>query len=174
MSTGHISGELFILQTMIFGKRRPVLFIVLGLIIAALAGYLVWEQYIGQEETRAYRELEQRYIKAMTEDTYGGKTPRETLDLFVTALKAGDVELAAKYFMLDDNLSREKWVRSLNILKEKGVLDDMARDIEKVGFYKKIDDSRQQFVVYNEDKTDSILIAMFFNTYTGIWKIESL
>lgn len=33
-------------------------------------------------------------------DFDGGKTPEETLDLFITALKAGDIEKASKYYEL--------------------------------------------------------------------------
>jgi len=36
----------------------------------------------------------------MSEDTYGGKTPEETLNLFIEALKKEDLELASKYFVL--------------------------------------------------------------------------
>ena len=66
----------------------------------------------------------------MTEDTYGGKTPQETLDLFVAALKAEDVDLASKYFMLDDSLSREEWLNTLVKFKEEELLDNMVEDIE--------------------------------------------
>jgi hypothetical protein len=31
-------------------------------------------------------------------DTFGGKTPEETIDLFISALKVGDIELASKYY----------------------------------------------------------------------------
>ena len=86
-------------------KKRLLMFGGLAVVVLGMAGYLFWERYRGYEEYNNYIKLEQRYIQAMTEDTYGGKTPQETLDLFVAALEAEDVELASKYFMLDDNLS---------------------------------------------------------------------
>jgi len=35
--------------------------------------------------------------EALRNDTYGGSTPEETLDMLIAALEAGDVELAARY-----------------------------------------------------------------------------
>ncbi len=35
------------------------------------------------------------------QDIYGGKTPEETLDLFIKALESGNLDLAAKYFVLE-------------------------------------------------------------------------
>ncbi|MBI2064963.1 MAG: hypothetical protein HYT62_02845, partial [Candidatus Yanofskybacteria bacterium] len=141
------------------------------------AGFFIWERYQGYGEYRDYKALERRYIEAMTEDSYGGKTPQETLDLFVVALKDEDVELASKYFMLDDNLSREKWLKTLKIFKEQGVLDDMARDIEgktqedKEG---KTDENDFKFVMYDENGDVGARINMRFNQYSKVWKIESL
>ncbi len=42
------------------------------------------------EFERYYKNLEEAYKK----DVYGGATPEETLNLFIDALKKGDVELA--------------------------------------------------------------------------------
>lgn len=41
----------------------------------------------------------QRALEA--QDTYGGKTPQETWQMFIEALKKGDTDLAAKYFVVD-------------------------------------------------------------------------
>ena len=40
------------------------------------------------------------YAKAMA-DTYGGKTPQETLQMYISAVEKGDYELASKYFIGD-------------------------------------------------------------------------
>jgi len=152
------------------------MFVGLAVVILGIAGFFIWERYQGYGEYRNYKALEQRYIEAMTEDIYGGKTPQETLNLFVTALKAGDVDLASKYFMLDDNLSREKWLKTLTIFKERGVLDDMAKDIEGAKEDKESKTSEEdfKFAAYTEDGIVGALIDMWFNTYSSIWKIESL
>ena len=151
------------------------MFVGLAVVILGIAGFFIWERYQGYGEYRNYKALEQRYIEAMTEDTYGGKTPQETLNLFIVALKAGDVELASKYFMLDDNLSREKWLKTLMIFKEQGVLDDMAKDIEEKAQPINGDDKNDfAFELLNQDGIVGALIDMWFNTYSKVWKIESL
>src|SRR3989344_4272535 len=60
------------------------------------------------EEGIRYYELLQ---KAYKNDTYGGNTPEETLELFRTALEKGDIELASKYFVI------EKQKKTLSDLK---------------------------------------------------------
>ena len=137
------------------------MFVGLAVVILGIAGFFIWERYQGYGEYRNYKALEQRYIEAMTEDIYGGKTPQETLNLFVTALKAGDVDLASKYFMLDDNLSREKWLKTLTIFKERGVLDDMAKDIEEKAQPINGDDKNDfAFELLNQDGIVGALIDM--------------
>lgn len=44
-----------------------------------------------EKQKQFYADLEKK-------DTSGGKTPEETLDLFVSALKRGDADLASKYY----------------------------------------------------------------------------
>ena len=110
----------------------------------------------------------------MTADTYGGKTPQETLDMFVDALKKGDVELASKYFLLDENLSREKWANLLVVNKDKNLLQVMADDLLTAEFYKSPSENKQQFIIYNKDRTDSLIINLVLNKFSQFWKIESL
>lgn len=104
-------------------NKKFVIPIITAILVIGSGSFLFWNNnlIVSQEE--------KRYIEAMTADTYGGKTPQETLDLFLVALEAEDAELASKYFMLDDNLSREKWLKMLIVFKEKGLLDDMVKDI---------------------------------------------
>lgn len=89
-------------------------------------------------------------VQAMRADNYGGKTEAETFNLFISALEKGDVDLAAKYFMFDENLSRDKWLKTFTELKDKGFLDEMIKDLDK-------------------DKLEYQL-----NTYSGVWKIKNL
>ena len=88
------------------GMLRNVLkFGVGGLVLAAVAvGVLFLADYIRYRSSPEYRaeqylkDLERRY----REDPYGGSTPEETLQLFIDALKKGDVELASKYFLIEN------------------------------------------------------------------------
>lgn len=113
------------------------------------------------------------YLDKFKGDTYGGKTPEETLKLFVAALKKGDIDLASKYFALDKNASREKWVKYLEDVKSKNLLAVMARDIETEA--KPLGSSLPgnfKYVLYNADGTVGITITLA--TFDNIWKIERL
>lgn len=145
-----------------------------AVVVAVSAGYLIWDKYLRYDPLKVYQEAERRYVEAMTADTYGGKTPQETLDMFVDALRKEDIELASKYFLLDENLSKEEWLANLTTINSRGLIGDMAQDISTAEFYKSLYDGNQQFVIYNQDRTDSLIINFVFNRYSNIWKIESL
>ena len=72
---------------------------------------------VAEEKKEFVRELEQKYL----DDTYGGQTPEETLELFISAIEAGDLNLAAKYFVLDE---QEKWRENLNRIEERNQIDN--------------------------------------------------
>src|SRR3989344_9643294 len=52
-------------------------------------------------------------------DTYGGKMPEETLQLFIDALKKGDTDLAAKYFVPE---KQKQEAEGLKISRDKNLL----------------------------------------------------
>ena len=136
---------------------------------------MIWDEYFNPEYLDEFAKFEKQYVQAMTADTYGGSTPQATLDLFIDALKKEDADLAAKYFMLDDNLSRDKWIEALGEMKAKGLLDDMARDLEKAkpDLEGKIDENDFKFAIFDNGVLSN-LIDMQFNTYSKVWKIENL
>lgn len=161
--------------------KFALIFSVVILIVGG--GYLVWDRYFSEigkarrfteEQMRVYEKSEKAYVEAMTADTYGGRTPQETLELFIVALEKSDVDLASKYFLLDENLSREKWAKQLQDIKNRSLLDKMIRDLNTAEFYDSLYEGNQQFVIYNENKTGSLLVNFFFNKYSKVWKIESL
>ena len=108
-----------------------------------IAGYFLW-QYFPSFHDNFNRES---ILKA---DMAGGKTEQETFNLFVSALKRDDPDAAASYFILDQDLSRDNWVRTFRQLKEDGLLDKTANDlnIENIEFE--------------------------FNNYSKVWKIKNL
>jgi hypothetical protein len=79
-----------------------------GVALYFIKSYLYVSDQRYQTEERM-RELEKQYA----DDPYGGDTPEETLRLFIEALKAGDTDLAAKYFILD---KQEQWTEDLGYL----------------------------------------------------------
>lgn len=81
----------------------------LGIVIFVVAGYFALRFYFRNEEFIKKQKQDQEIIeyyaaleKKVKEDTYGGETPEETLRLFIDALKAGDTDLAAKYFVVEE------------------------------------------------------------------------
>ena len=117
---------------------------------------------------------------AMKADIYGGKTPEETLAMFVDALKKGDMGLASKYFMLDTNtqspdyLTRRKWEEILNKVNTDNKISDLIVSLEKA---KTAGSSIQGYFGFEvRDKDGKLVgdIGMQLNKYSQIWKIESM
>lgn len=147
-------------------KRNTI--VGLLIILAALVGYYMYgiRSLTANDPLAAYKQ-------AMREDIYGGKTPEETLRLFVSALRAGDVQLAGSYFLLDTRLSREKWIMQLQEIKNNNLLARMADDIEKDA--KPTMSSYQGDAGYellNKDGTVGVVIDMEFNPFSGVWKLQ--
>lgn len=140
----------------------------LGIVAIALGAY-----YIYSARSFDAQDPIARYRKAMRKDTQGGKTPEETLRLFVSALRAGDVQLASAYFLLDANLSREKWIKQLQEIKNNNLLARMADDIERDA--KPSPPSYEGDAGYellNKDGTIGVVIDMEFNSFSGVWKLQ--
>src|SRR3989338_4949211 len=120
-----------------------------ALIVVLAFGSIYYLNYYNSPEQKAmryYADLEKQYA----EDTYGGKTPEETLQLFIDALKAGDIELASKYFVVEE---RGKKLEFLQKVKVAGNLESMAQDLERPKEkYSLIegDDSRYIFDIFND------------------------
>ena len=120
--------------------------------VAAGAGLLfyLW-QYgplsPGAREARRAENFIKDWENKYKNDTYGGATPEETLQLFITALKNGDTDLAAKYFLIDD---QEKWREDLSKIKERNLLDAMVGDLENAKRYRSQNESQVFFTSGNE------------------------
>ncbi|MEK7560005.1 MAG: hypothetical protein AAB522_01760, partial [Patescibacteria group bacterium] len=100
-----------------------------GFLAIMIAGFflLLWANVYHNGKTDEQKSAEQ-YLKdlkkAYENDTYGGKTPEETLQLFIDALKKGDIELASKYFVIEKQEDRKE---SLEKVKSRNQLDSMVR-----------------------------------------------
>ncbi len=112
----------------------------------------------------------------MREDTYGGKTPEETLQMLIEALRKEDIELASKYFMLDESGNPNlKWIEGLRKTKEAGKLQEIAILLSKAkpDLTARSYDEDFKFSVYESGEL-KVYINLELNKYSGIWKIESL
>ncbi|MEK7506243.1 MAG: hypothetical protein AAB377_03560 [Patescibacteria group bacterium] len=160
-------------------------------LILSIGARFTWENYFSPQakQNKLFEQNLQKYTSgmeafeaAMRADTYGGKTPEETLAMFVDALKKGDIELASKYFMLDTNtqspdyLTRRIWEKSLIKFDNEGDL----REIINISVSAKPDPnsaiSSDYFVFSSYDKKGIFVtdIDLRINKYSGVWKIESM
>jgi hypothetical protein len=169
-----------------WGKKHFLKFglIFLGILIIVAGGYFIWNgylspsaQYARQANANYQKYLDQQatYESAMKADTYGGKTPQETLGLFETALKSGDVDLASKYFVLDeDGTSDGKWLKNLNEMESSGKLADMINLLTKSTPAGSWMDGKFGFEIRNSEDKLLYDISMTLNKYSNVWKIENM
>ena len=172
------------------------------LVLILLAGGVLWFVNGGMPKIYSYinnlrenwevRQLQAQWEKPYRDDTYGGKTPEETYDMFLDALRKGDTELASKYFVVDD---QEKWAKTLSKFKEGKSLEAFTKERENIkNQWEKIEtgDSdtvgfRYSFIIQkntlSEFNGQKITIpagnytnetTLELNKYTKIWKISSL
>lgn len=138
--------------------------VVLGLGVVYGTQYL---RYRSSPEYKAAKDLE-NLKKQYAEDSYGGDTPEETLRLFVEALKKGDTDLAAKYFVLD---KQQEWKEDLAKIKEKGLLKSMIRDLENKKGGEVNNDTTRYFITAEDGLSSPLVLVKSIN---GKWKIRTL
>jgi len=140
--------------------------LIIVLALAGLWGIAKYERYIGAREVDkladAMEQFERgEYERAMA-DTYGGKTPEETLALYIKAVEDGDYELASKYFILD---KQDAELRSWHKATEgdiQNVISLLKETLKSQGSYSS---DRKGFVIRKPLLVD-------FQLYpNGIWKI---
>lgn len=114
--------------------------------------------------------LEARYRA----DTYGGDTPEETLRLFVEALEAKDYELAAKYFV------PENQAENLSNFPLAEISGGMAGFIDAYRNGRVVPPDRvgasgiYEIELYEPREEYPYGIRLILNEFTGKWKIVEL
>ena len=120
---------------------------------------------------------QEKYLKTLQEqyanDTYGGETPEETLELFIQALEEGNVELASKYFVVE---KQEEGLSDLSIAMKKNnlarYLDILNNSDRSVTMYD--NKTRYEIDFFDENKQQIHIEVFTLNTQTDKWKIEEL
>jgi hypothetical protein len=98
----------------------------------------------------------------------GGETPEETLTLFIEALKKGDVEHAARYFVAE---AQDQWREDLAEMQAKNLVDDLLRDLEKRNVGQR-DETLARYSLLSADGQTTLLVLV--KQQNGKWKIQSL
>ncbi|OHA07435.1 MAG: hypothetical protein A2934_05600 [Candidatus Sungbacteria bacterium RIFCSPLOWO2_01_FULL_47_10] len=124
--------------------------------------------YYNSPEYQAEQEVESLTRQYM-EDTYGGETPEETLELFISALEKGDVELASKYFVLD---KQEEIHGYLAELRDSNGLKNAIVDAHTLKLTKNNGD-RVFFTIADENNIVEVQLVMI-RGLNGKWKILEL
>lgn len=143
-------------------------------IVAAGAAALYGVQYLRLRNDPVYQEMKRgreimaEWERQYREDTYGGITPQETLNLFIDALKKGDTNLAARYFVPDEY---EKWRNELNEFSHTGSFDEMIRELQQTKMT--VTGNTAFFTLVRQNDLPSELV-MHKNLQTGVWKITEL
>ena len=105
--------------------------------------------------------------------------------MFISALKQGDLDLAAKYFYLntneksDDYLTGSKARQDLQRLQDQGRIPEVIALLEKAEPFKdqthKIEDQwYYYYAVYGENGEILEEITFLYNKHSGVWKIDSI
>ncbi len=170
-------------------KSRVFKFIIIVVlaVVFLFACAVVWEAFfspraVGERETRKNYEQAVKGMKEfedkMTADTYGGKTPQETLDMFIEALEKDDIDLAVKYIYWDGgraSIDNREAMREgiINAKKENKLLEiiSMLKKAEPAG------SSLGGYYGFELRDRDSNLVSdigFIQNKFSGVWKIESM
>lgn len=134
--------------------------------------------------TRAVMKYYEHLEEAYADDTFGGGTPEETLNLFVTALEAGDIETASRYYVLEAQIfERES-------LEEFSASDKYSKWIEIISDATLVEKTEEEanfqyvVVVAETRKIEGTSLVMPSGEYqntikiiknsNGVWKISDL
>lgn len=162
-----------------------IVFIAVGVLILVVLLFFIYLVFFSPDARRDFEAQKNynqaikainTYEEAMQNDTYGGKTPQETLNLFIDALEKEDIELASKYFILRNDGSPDvQWLEGLKRVKGENKIESIVSDLKRA----KITEGNTNletawFSIF--DNTGEIIkeILLKFNKYSGIWKIENL
>lgn len=121
-----------------------------------------------EQTEKYYAELQEKYKN----DTYGGSTPAETLKLFITALKAGNTELASKYFIVE---KQEEASKQLFTGKQNNTLGLLISDIERsLKNGKELYPGTYIFETFDKNNVAEFSFNLTLNSQTNKWKLENL
>lgn len=165
------------------GWVKPAVFLSV-FVIFVVGGFTTWTKVLSPEarENRENREKLVEFMNLVNEaeerqrnDQYGGKTPEETLQLFVVALEKGDLELASKYFSLNETGEEDpRWIELLKQIREANNLTKLAGDL-KIAVktdYSDVIGSCMLSTYRNGEIIGNILLIK--NKFSNLWKIEEI
>lgn len=148
--------------------------IIIGLAAGYVLGVVSYVKVIGPYVSEMkYKAFLKDYLKPYEEDVIGGNTPEETIDLFIEALKKEDMELASKYFTVEQ---QKEWYKDFKESKRENIEKWIIELENNRNKWRKEQQGENQFVIkYNtgegeEEITNFIVLKKNVNNK---WKIGS-
>lgn len=132
-----------------------------------LPKYQNWQKWRNiKKQAAEFEKMEKERRELIINDTYGGKTPQETLEMFISAVEAGDYELASKYFVVE---KQGEWKE--NLLTASNV-DFLTQDLKKIN-------QRLIKEKFNYEQKDNFVITYpifikFIKYPSNLWKINEI
>src|SRR3989344_6820341 len=142
-----------------------------GFLAIMIVGFfaLVWANVYHNGKT-ADEKTGEKYFKdlkrAYDEDTYGGKTPEETLALFIDALKKGDIDLAVKYVLIE---KQDDMKNDLNDAKNSNRVEKVIQNLASLRL-SKLEENNATFTVIDSNNIVKYQ-AYLVKAPNSIWKI---
>lgn len=178
--------------------KKIIIYVIAILLVSTfLAGF--WPRLQGYLQYKKDIKFEEALLAPYKQDTYGGKTPEETWDMFLAALNKGDLDLASKYFRVP---SQEEWKNDLYKMRDENTLADKIKKwSEYKNKWKKVEsrDNIEGFETFTFDEyidkpftkdfSDgaggtirktmpagyySVGVYFIFNSYTNVWKLDAM
>jgi len=147
---------------------------ILGFLAIISASLVIWYLTMAYApEARQAREARDYLEQLQAEyanDTYGGATPEETLELFISALEKGNIELASKYFVSE---KQKEWEEELEKFQKNGLILELKQRLgvleEK---YPLVRGDSERFIFEAFDKNGELILQVdTARIPSGIWKI---
>ena len=154
-----------------FKKIKLTILFVIGVLVLLILSSYGYQKYDDWKFNKELKELTEEANKPYLEDVYGGKTPRETLELFIAAVEKEDFELASKYFVLD---KQEEWGNGLINAKEKNNLIWLIEELRKINNSLDYVDPTAQLNGRELYTVGEKMLVTFIKYPQGIWKIQEI
>lgn len=155
------------------GRKFTLGFVGLFLFVfTTIVSWKAFQLYVGQQAVERLAQKmaqeEQEIIEKRKADIFGGKTPQETLNLYIKAVEKGDYELASKYLVIE---KQENEIQQLNALKEKNNLVSFIALMKQASMDGDIESNEARM----KSKTETSYYFINFYKYpNGIWKIVEI
>ena len=160
--------------------------IIAGIAAVSFIAYFTWNGYLspearlGRKQINAWENFEKFMAGSEAKqkaDTFGGKTPEETISMFVAALEKGDLDEAGKYFELQvDGEYNKEWREKLNQAKERDTIKLIIIDFKelKPGDEDNNLSGNKWFVKYDSNNKPEENVLLEQNKFSNLWKISSM